>query len=100
MKTRKRHQMIDSKLLRAGVPIHELNVVRRHLSRIAGGGLAAAAAPARVVTLALSDVTGSALETIGSGPAVPDPALLFCFGIITPKLIKNDRQNSLPACER
>jgi hydroxypyruvate reductase len=60
-------------LLRAGVPIGEMNAVRKHLSRIAGGWLARAAHPARVVTLAVSDVVGSPLDVIGSGPAVPDP---------------------------
>lgn len=62
-------------LLRAGVPIQELNTVRRHLSRIGGGGLARAAAPAQVVTLAISDVIGSPLDAIGSGPAVPDASV-------------------------
>ena len=61
------------RLLRAGAPIAEVNAVRRHLSRIAGGWLARAAAPARVVTLAVSDVVGSAPDAIGSGPTVPDP---------------------------
>jgi len=60
-------------LLRAGATIHELNAVRKHLSRLKGGGLARAAAPARVVALALSDVVGDDLSTIGSGPTVPDP---------------------------
>ncbi len=60
-------------LLRAGATIQELNAVRKHLSRLKGGGLARAAAPARVVTLALSDVVGDDLSTIGSGPTVPDP---------------------------
>jgi glycerate-2-kinase len=60
-------------LLRAGAPIAEINAVRRHLSRIAGGWLARAAAPARLVTLAVSDVVGSAPDAIGSGPTVPDP---------------------------
>lgn len=60
-------------LLSAGIPIQDLNTVRKHLSAIAGGGLARAAAPARVVTLAISDVIGSPLDVIGSGPAVPDP---------------------------
>lgn len=60
-------------LLGAGAPIDQINTVRRHLSRIGGGGLARAAAPARVVTLAVSDVIGSPLDAIGSGPAVPDP---------------------------
>jgi glycerate 2-kinase len=60
-------------LLRSGATIHEMNTVRKHLSRIGGGWLAAAAAPARVVTLAVSDVVGGALEVIASGPTVPDP---------------------------
>ena len=60
-------------LLRAGATIHELNAVRKHLSRLKGGGLARAAAPARVVALVLSDVVGDDLSTIGSGPTVPDP---------------------------
>ncbi len=62
-----------SLLLRAGATIHELNAVRKHLSRLKGGGLARAGAPARVVALALSDVVGDDLSTIGSGPTVPDP---------------------------
>jgi glycerate-2-kinase len=64
---------LTGRLLRAGATIRELNTVRKHLSRIAGGGLARAAHPARVVTLALSDVVGSALDVIASGPTVPDP---------------------------
>jgi glycerate 2-kinase len=60
-------------LLRAGATIHETNAVRKHLSRLKGGGLARAAAPASVVTLVLSDVVGDDLSTIASGPTVPDP---------------------------
>jgi glycerate 2-kinase len=60
-------------LLRAGATIHETNAVRKHLSRLKGGGLARAAAPARVLTLVLSDVVGDDLSTIASGPTVPDP---------------------------
>jgi hydroxypyruvate reductase len=60
-------------LLRAGATIHELNAVRKHLSRLKGGGLARSASPARVVTLVLSDVIGDDLSTIASGPTVPDP---------------------------
>ncbi len=59
-------------LMRAGAPIAELNAVRKHLSRIAGGGLARAAFPARVLTLAVSDVVGSPLDVIASGPTVAD----------------------------
>lgn len=66
-------QAVTERLLRAGAPIGELNAVRRHLSRIAGGWLARAAHPARLVTLAVSDVVGSPPEDVGSGPTVPDP---------------------------
>ena len=64
---------LTSALMRAGASIHELNIVRKHLSRLKGGGLARAAAPARVVALVLSDVVGDDLGTIASGPVVPDP---------------------------
>ncbi len=60
-------------LLDAGAPIREVNLVRRHLSRVKGGRLAAAALPARVLTLILSDVIGGEVHDIGSGPTVPDP---------------------------
>lgn len=65
--------VVTSLLLRAGATIHELNTVRKHLSRLKGGGLARAAAPARVVCLVLSDVVGDDLSTIASGPTAPDP---------------------------
>jgi hydroxypyruvate reductase len=64
---------LTAELLRRGATIHELNAVRKHLSRTKGGGLLRAAAPARVITLALSDVVGDEPSTIGSGPTVPDP---------------------------
>ncbi|WP_420130275.1 glycerate kinase type-2 family protein [Longimicrobium sp.] len=64
---------VTDALLRSGATIHEINTVRKHLSRIGGGWLARAAAPARVVTLAISDVVGGALDVIASGPTVPDP---------------------------
>src|SRR5207249_4932084 len=60
-------------ILRAGATIRELNAVRKHLSRLKGGGLARVAAPARVACLALSDVVGDDPSTIASGPVVPDP---------------------------
>lgn len=64
-------------LLKSGADIHEMNVVRRHLSRIKGGRLRAAAAKAGTfITLAISDVPGDDPETIGSGPTVPDPTTL------------------------
>jgi hypothetical protein len=60
-------------LLQSGATIHEMNCVRKHLSAIKGGRLAAAT-PARLLTLAISDVVGDDPSVIGSGPAVPDPA--------------------------
>jgi hydroxypyruvate reductase len=59
-------------LLGAGATINELNAVRKHLSRMKGGQLARSAAPARVVTLVLSDVIGDPLDVIASGPTAPD----------------------------
>lgn len=64
-------------LLKSGADIHEMNTVRRHLSRIKGGRLAASGArAARILTLAISDVPGDDPATIGSGPTVPDPTSL------------------------
>jgi hydroxypyruvate reductase len=61
-------------LLKSGADIAEMNGVRKHLSAIKGGRLALAAAPARVVALAISDVPGDDLAVIASGPTVPDPS--------------------------
>ncbi|NLF02974.1 MAG: glycerate kinase [Anaerolineales bacterium] len=66
-------QSLTNALLRSGATIHEMNTVRKHWSRIKGGQLARLAAPATVITLILSDVVGDSLETIASGPTVPDP---------------------------
>jgi len=60
-------------LMHAGADIREINAVRKHLSEIKGGRLAARAHPARVNTLAISDVPGDGLADIGSGPTTPDP---------------------------
>jgi glycerate 2-kinase len=60
-------------LLKCGADIREINCVRKHLSSIKGGRLAFAAAPARMITLAISDVPGDDLSAIASGPTVPDP---------------------------
>ena len=65
-------QRINRELLDCGANIAEMNCVRKHLSRIKGGRLAAACAPAPVVTLAISDVPGDDPSTIASGPTVPD----------------------------
>jgi glycerate 2-kinase len=66
-------QQVTRALLRSGATIGEINSVRKHLSAIKGGWLAAAAAPARVVTLAISDVPGDDPAVIASGPTMPDP---------------------------
>jgi hydroxypyruvate reductase len=66
-------QAVNRALLKCGANITEMNCVRKHLSAIKGGRLAAAAAPARVVTLTISDVPGDDPAVIASGPTVPDP---------------------------
>ena len=66
-------QELNQNLLKSGATITEMNTVRRHLSRIKGGRLAAACHPARVLTLVISDVPGDGLHDIASGPTVADP---------------------------
>jgi len=65
-------QAINKALLKSGAAIDEMNCVRKHLSAIKGGRLAAMCAPAQVVTLLISDVPGDSPQVIGSGPTVPD----------------------------
>ncbi len=84
-------QAVNRALLASGATIGEMNTVRKHLSAIKGGRLAQAAAPARVVTLAISDVPGDDPAVIASGPTVPDPssfadarAILARYGIAPP----------------
>jgi len=87
-------QGINKALLNSGATIAEMNCVRKHLSRIKGGRLAAACAPARVVTLTISDVPGDDPSIIASGPTVPDAsscadavAILQRYGIEVPGAI-------------
>jgi len=79
-------------LLRSGADIAEMNTVRKHLSRVKGGGLARAAFPARVVSLIISDVAGDDLGVIASGPTVGDAstfgeaeAVLRRYGLEAPR---------------
>ena len=65
-------QRINRELLECGAHIGEMNTVRKHLSRIKGGRLAALCAPARMITLTISDVPGDDPSVIASGPTVPD----------------------------
>ncbi|MDB5595363.1 MAG: ttuD [Hyphomicrobiales bacterium] len=69
-------QAVNRALLASGATITEMNAVRKHLSSIKGGRLAAAAAPAHVVTLVISDVPGDDPAAIASGPTAPDPSTI------------------------
>jgi glycerate 2-kinase len=69
-------QRITELLIGSGAKIDEINVVRKHLSRVKGGQLAEFYAPTRVISLILSDVIGNDLATIASGPTTPDPSTL------------------------
>src|SRR4029077_14574008 len=69
-------QAVTGPLLRSGAAIGDMNALRKHLSRIKGGRLARLAYPAKLATLAISDVPGDDPSVIGSGPTVPDPTTL------------------------
>ena len=88
-------QRINRQLLESGAHIGEMNTVRKHLSRIKGGRLAAACAPARVVTLTISDVPGDDMSVIASGPTVADAStcadaleILRRYGIEVPPAVR------------
>jgi len=94
---------LTESLLRSGADIAKINCVRRHLSRIKGGRLALAATPARVVTLAISDVFGDRPEDIGSGPTVADATtvedarvILARLGIKPPDAAWSETPKSVP----
>jgi glycerate 2-kinase len=70
-------------LLNCGARIHEVNAIRKHISKVKGGRLAELAYPATVVSLLLSDVIGDGVDIIGSGPTAPDPSTFAdCLSII------------------
>ena len=74
---------VTRRLLECGARIQEINAVRKHLSRIKGGHLARLAQPATVLSLILSDVIGDDLDTIASGPTVPDSTTFYdCLRIL------------------
>jgi hydroxypyruvate reductase len=99
-------QAINRALLRSGAHIAEMNTLRKHLSAVKGGRLAVAAMPARVVTLAISDVPGDDFSLIASGPTVPDAssradalAVLTKYGIEIPAAVAthlNDEASETP----
>ncbi len=84
-------------LLRCGATIVELNAVRKHLSQLAGGGLARLAGQAPVISLILSDVVGDPLDTIASGPTAPDPTT---FADAWAVLQRHDLTESVPPAVR
>lgn len=88
-------RVVNRALLKSGAPIQEMNCVRKHLSKIKGGRLAAAAFPARTVSLIISDVPGDDLASVASGPTVPDPttfeqarAIISRYQISVPDSVK------------
>lgn len=93
-------QRINQELLNSGANIIEMNCVRKHLSQIKGGWLAAACAPAKVVTLTISDVPGDDVSIIASGPTVPDAStcadaltILKRYGIAVPPAVQSQLEN-------
>jgi len=99
-------QAVTRALLKCGAHIGEINTVRKHLSRIKGGRLARHAFPAKVVTIAVSDVPGDDPAVIGSGPTVPDPstllqarAIVAKYGLVVPDAVTRalaDAANETP----
>jgi len=105
-------QAVNRALLRSGANIAEMNCVRKHLSAVKGGRLAAAAYPARMVTLMISDVPGDDPAVIASGPTVPDPttyadarAVIAKYGIeppagVTARLAQSEDETPKPGDPR
>ena len=99
-------QAVARALLRSGANIGEINTVRKHLSRIKGGRLARHAHPAKLITIAISDVPNDDPSAIGSGPTVPDPttladarAIVTKFNLALPDAVTaalNDPKNESP----
>jgi hydroxypyruvate reductase len=90
-------QATNEALLACGASIVEINALRKHLSAVKGGQLARAAAPARVITLILSDVVGDPLDAIASGPTAPDSSSFTdCAAIVR----RYGLQERLPAAVR
>jgi hydroxypyruvate reductase len=87
-------QALTRSLLACGARVDEINLLRRHLDQVKGGGLAKAAFPARVISYILSDVVGNPLEAIASGPTAPDPGTKAeALGV----LAKYDLMGKVPA---
>ncbi|PUA19668.1 glycerate kinase [Glaciimonas sp. PCH181] len=98
--TLEQKQTINKELLKSGATIFEMNCVRKHLSAIKGGRLALACAPARMVTLMISDIPGDDARIIASGPTLPDAstcvealAILQKYGIDVPETVSQHLQS-------
>ena len=94
-------QAVNKALLKSGATISEMNTVRKHLSAIKGGRLAAAASPAKVVALMISDVPGYDPSIIASGPTVVDPStnadalgIIEKYSIEIPKAVRERLRNA------
>ena len=84
-------QAVTKSLLRCGATIHEINTIRKHISAIKGGQMARIAAPATLISLMISDVVGDPLDTIASGPSVPDEhSFAECFEILAKYGIRDE----------
>ncbi|MEQ8193386.1 MAG: glycerate kinase, partial [Rhodospirillales bacterium] len=95
-------QAVNAALLKSGATIAEMNCVRKHLSAVKGGRLAAAAYPAAIATLAISDVPGDDPSVIASGPTVADPTtfamargIIACYGIGVPAAVEDHLRNEM-----
>jgi hydroxypyruvate reductase len=86
-------QKMTNLLLECGANINEINAIRKHISKLKGGGLARLAYPSTVISLILSDVVGDPLDVIGSGPTVPDNST---FGECMAILRKYDLSEKVP----
>lgn len=81
---------INSALLKSGATISEMNTLRKHLSKVKGGGLAKHLYPAKIVTIIASDVPGNDLSTISSGPTVKDQTTIEDAKVILDKITRSD----------
>lgn len=70
-------KVLNQSLIKSGAPVQEINTVRKHCSQIAGGQLAKYGYPAKIITLILSDVIDGSMDSIASGPTVPDPTTYY-----------------------
>ncbi len=93
-------QALNKALLKSGANITEMNCVRKHLSAIKGGRLAAACAPAQVVTLLISDVPGDDPSVIASGPTVPDPSTFADAAAVLKKYSITEPREAIAHIER